>query len=125
MKTSSAKGKGRQLQKDVVMLLRNKHDIDVNYQADGRSVSTNCYEGDIQARQMGGSGVDVMLSPAAQKIIPFDIECKRQEKLNIWQSLDQTRANTKEGRVPLLVFRRNKDIAWACLPFEDLLRLIK
>lgn len=125
MKTSSAKGKGRQLQKDVVMNLRHHYQYDIGYSADGYHISTNCYDGDIQARQMGGSGTDVILSPAAQKAIPFDIECKRQEKLNIWQSLEQTKTNTKEGRIPLLVFRRNKDIAWACLPFEDLLRLIK
>ncbi len=120
MKTSSAKSKGRELQKDVVRQLRARYLFD---QDDAYSV--NCYEGDIQARQMGGSGTDVILSPAAQKVIPFDIECKRHEKLNIWQALEQTKTNTKQGRVPLLVFRRNKDIAWACLPLEDLLRLLK
>ena len=38
---------------------------------------------------MGDSGEDILLSPAARKLFPFSVECKNQEKLNIWSSLEQ------------------------------------
>ena len=79
MKTSSAKAKGRNLQKEVVRKLRTVTGLD-------RDIDS-CYEGDIQAIPMGCSGVDIKLSPRAKEKIKLDIECKAQEKLNIWSAL--------------------------------------
>ena len=66
---------------------------------------------------------DVLLSPAARKLFPFAVECKNQEKLNIWSSLEQ--AETNSGKhIPLLVFKRNRSKTYAVLEFGKLLELL-
>ena len=45
-------------------------------------------EDDVRSTTMGDSGEDVLLSPF-RRLFPFSIECKNQEKLNIWSSLEQ------------------------------------
>jgi len=72
---------------------------------------------------MGDSGEDILLSPAARKLFPFSVECKNQEKINIWSSLEQ--AETNSGKhTPLLVFKRNRSKTYAVLQLDDLMRLL-
>ena len=120
MNTASCKAKGRTLQKEIVMLLRKRFAFDLHYE--DNTVCEDCYSGDITARPMGCSGTDVVLSPQAQQKIVYDIECKAQENLNIWSAMTQCEANTKEGRVSLLVFKRNRTGVYCCLKFDDLLK---
>lgn len=120
MKTSSCKGKGRRFQKDIVTILRHKYKLDID---ESGAISDDCYNGDIAARLMGGAGVDIIMSPAAQSIIPFDIECKNVEKINIWSCLNQAEHNAK--RIPLLVFKRNRSKTYACIELDKLLELMK
>ena len=56
---------------------------------------------------MGESGEDIILSPAARDLIPYSFECKNQERLNIWSSLDQAEENCND-RVPIVVIKRNR-----------------
>ena len=72
---------------------------------------------------MGASGEDILLSPAARKLFPFSVECKAQEKLNIWSSLEQAEDNSN-GHVPLLIFKRNRTKTYAVLEFDKLLKLL-
>lgn len=111
------KTKGQKFQKKIVKLLRNHFNIDNNI--------IDCFDGDVQAALMGQSGIDIKLSPKAKEIIPFDIECKRQEKLNIWKALAQCEGNATGERIPLLVFKRNHSETYACLEINCLLNLIK
>ncbi len=55
---------------------------------------------------MGVSGEDIQLSPKARGIIPWAIECKNVEKLNLWSAWKQAEANAK-GHQPLLFVKRN------------------
>lgn len=71
MLTSSGKAKGRRLQQRIRDDLRK---IGKDY---------GLVDGDLESRQMGGTGVDLVLSPAATKIFPFDVEAKNQESLNV------------------------------------------
>ena len=73
---------------------------------------------------MGESGRDIILSPRAEKDIPFDIECKNTEKLNIWSALEQATENTSDSRIPMLVFSRNRSKTYCVVEFEELLNLI-
>ena len=73
---------------------------------------------------MGASGEDILLSPAARKLFPFSVECKAQEKLNIWSSLEQAEENAQKGK-PVLVFKRNRSKTYAVLQIEDFIELIK
>lgn len=108
--TRSAKNKGRTAQNKV------RDELRVRF--------PTLESEDIESRQMGGSGTDIILSPAAQKLIPFDIEVKNQEKLNVWSALEQAETNTKKGRIPLLIFKRNRSKMYACIEFEKLLELL-
>ena len=110
MKTSSCKAKGRRLQDAVVKSLYE------NYK--------QLREGDIRPAIMGESGRDVKLSPTAEDVIPFDVECKNQEKINIWAAMEQAKENVKEGRIPLVIFKRNHSKTYAILEWEHLLELL-
>lgn len=63
---------------------------------------------DIVSRPMGSSGDDLMLSPAAQRLFPFSVECKCIENLSIWSALSQATARLKDGRVPVVVASKNR-----------------
>lgn len=110
MKTSSAKGKGRRLQQKVRDAFRAKY---VGVLRDG----------DIESRQMGGIGTDLVLSPLAKDHIPFDIECKNCETASPWLWMKQAKENTTEGRIPLVVFSRNREDTYAMIRFDDLIKL--
>ena len=111
MKTRSAKNKGKRLQNTVrdILLETFKDDLEPD---------------DIRSQIMGMSGEDIVLSPAARKLIPYSIECKNQEKLNIWSSLEQAEGNSKES-TPVLVFKRNRSKTYAAVELKEFIKLIK
>ena len=109
MKTSSKKGKGRRLQ---------------NFVRDELVKSFPSLENDdIKVAIMGENGEDIKLSPAAKKIIPYSFECKNQERLSIWEALNQAEENC-EDRVPTLIFKRNRSKTYAVIEFNELIKLI-
>ena len=73
---------------------------------------------------MGMSGEDIVLSPAARKLIPFSFECKNQERLDLWGSLAQAEGNSN-GRDPVLVIKRNRSGIYAVIPFDVFTKLIE
>lgn len=83
---------------------------------------------DIKPQIMGMSGNDVILTPTAKKLIPFDIECKRHSdktwKNSCINSLKQTVNNTniEAGRIPLLVRRKNRSQNRFIMPLNDALK---
>ena len=107
MKTSSAKSKGRRLQQLVVQKLLDKF--------------KQLTERDMQSTPMGCTGDDIKLSETAYKMFPYSVECKNQERLNIWDALKQ--ANGRQG-TPLLVFSRNRTPVYCALTLDDFLKLI-
>ena len=110
MKTRSAKNKGKRLQNKVRDILLETFDT--------------LEPDDIRSAVMGDSGEDIKLSPAARKLIPYSIECKNQEKLNIWSSLEQAEENANDS-TPVLIFKRNRSKTYAVLNVEDFIKLIK
>ena len=110
MKARSAKNKGRKLQN----LVRDRL----------RSVFTETLEtNDIESQVMGMSGEDIVLSPAAKKVIRYSFECKNQERLNLWSSLEQAESNC-EDRNPGLVFKRNRSKIYVAIEFDHFIELI-
>ena len=109
MKTRSAKNKGKRLQNSVRDILL--------------ETFTQLEQDDIKSTTMGESGEDIQLSPAARKLIPYAFECKNQEKLNIWSSLEQAE-NNSGSHTPLLIFKRNRTKTYAVLEFDKLLELL-
>jgi len=69
------------------------------------------------------SGEDIVLSPAAKRVIRYSFECKNQERLNLWSSLEQAETNC-EGRNPVLVFKRNRSKIYVAVEFDHFIELI-
>ena len=78
---------------------------------------------DIESQVMGMSGEDVVLSPAAKKVIPYSFECKNQERLNLWKSLEQAESNANKHQ-PILIFKRNRSKVYATIELDHFLELI-
>ena len=93
MKTRSAKNKGKRLQNTVRDVLLETFDT--------------LEPDDIKSAIMGDSGEDIQLSPAARKLIPYSIECKNQEAVNVWKSYEQAAENSGKYE-PVVVIKRNK-----------------
>ena len=106
----SAKAKGRRLQNLVRDKLRAKFII--------------LEEDDIKSQTMGMTGEDIVLSPAARKLIPFSIECKNVEKLNIWKSLKQAESNVHKDATALLIITRNNTPVYVVEHIDEWLKRI-
>ncbi len=106
--TSARKAKGRRLQNKVRELLIEKFDF---------------HPDDIKTAVMGESGEDIRLAHSARQKFPFSVECKNQEKLNIWSSLEQAEDNSNNYK-PLLIFKRNRSKTYVTLSLEDFLDLL-
>ncbi len=91
MKTQSAKSKGRRLQQWIRDLLIEKLKI---------------HPEDIESRSMGAGGEDLIMARAARESFPYSVECKNQEKINIWESYKQAEDNSKDYE-PIVVLKRN------------------
>ena len=110
MKTSSGKAKGRRLQNKIRDLLL-------------EHFSDKLEPDDVKVAIMGESGEDIKLSPAARKLIPYSFECKNQEKLNIWSSLEQADENSGDYP-PVLIFKRNRSKTYVTIELEEFIKLI-
>ena len=109
MKPRSAKNKGKRLQnkiRDPILEKFNSLEPD-----------------DVRSITMGDSGEDILLSPAARRLFPYSVECKNQEKINIWSSLEQAEENSGK-HTPLVIFKRNRSKTYAVLEFDKLLELL-
>ena len=70
------------------------------------------------------SGEDIVLSPAARRLIPYSFECKNQERLNVWKALEQAETNS-DGRTPVVVIKRNRSKVYAVMEVEEWVELIR
>lgn len=109
MRSQSAKAKGRRLQQFVRDALIAALDLPAE---------------DVRSTSMGAGGEDLQLSAAACKVVPFAIECKNVESLNIHKALAQAQMHAKGGRHPLVVFSKNHTEVYAALPFTVLVQLL-
>ncbi len=110
MKPSSAKNKGRILQKWVV-------DKMLEY---GEGLEPD----DIRSTSMGAGGEDVKLSPAARKQYPFQVECKNLAKIAVYDFYKQAAAHGTHE--PLVIIKQNQcrplaivDAAWFLKEFRN------
>ena len=92
MKTQSAKAKGRKLQQWMRNLLIEKLEV---------------HPEDIESRSMGAGGEDLIMARAAREKFPMSIECKNQEKINVWEAYKQAEDNSGNYE-PVVVIKRNK-----------------
>ena len=107
MNSSSKKAKGRRLQKWVREVLIEKLKI---------------HEEDIESRSMGAGGEDLIMARAAREKFPYSIECKNQEKLNIWESYKQASDNCGKYE-PIVVIKRNNHKPLVIIDAESFVKL--
>jgi len=110
MRPQSAKAKGRRLQQIVRDSILSRFPV--------------LTQDDVRSTSMGAGGEDVQLSSQARTLFPYSIECKNQERLNLWSSLDQAKANAPPSCTPLLVLKRNNDPVRVVLPWDTFLNLV-
>ena len=91
MKTQSAKAKGRRLQQWVRDQLIEQLDV---------------HPEDIESRSMGAGGEDLIMARAARQKFPYSVECKNQEKLNVWDAYAQAEANSGDHQ-PIVFIKKN------------------
>tara|TARA_R110002012_G_scaffold1009_2_gene4231 strand:+ start:187 stop:567 length:381 start_codon:yes stop_codon:yes gene_type:complete len=104
----TAKAKGRRLQNAVVKKLL--------------LLLPGVQPDDIQSRSMGSNGEDIILSPYARSMFPYSVECKNQEKLNLWKAWDQTQGNADEYQ-PLLIVGKNNTKPLAVVDLDHFFEL--
>jgi hypothetical protein len=118
MLTASGKAKGRRLQQRIVTGLR----------VIGHLFGLK--DDDITSRPMSCDGSDVVLSPAAQNLFPFHIECKNRETLNVtttffdYQNKLMTEPFYNSKHVLLLVHSRNATEPLVTMQWKDFWSLL-
>ena len=109
MKTQSAKAKGRKLQQ---------------WTRDRLVESLAIHPEDIKSTSMGAGGEDVIMARAAREKFPYSIECKNQEKINIWSAYEQAAQNSGDY-TPLVVLKRNRSKPLILIDAETFIDLHK
>ena len=79
---------------------------------------------DVSVAKTGENGADIKLSKIARRILPYQFECKNQEKFKILYSFyDQA---SKHGKYePALIIKQNTRRALAVIDLDQFIDLIK
>ena len=78
---------------------------------------------DIRSTAMGQGGEDIQLSPAARKLIPYQIECKSKARSQIHTYYEQAASHgTYE---PLVIVKMDRDIPLVTMSLDHFLTLLK
>ena len=64
-----------------------------------------------------------MLAPHARTLVPWTIECKNTERLNVWEAFDQ--AASHGGDMPVVVIKKNGRAPLCAMPWADALALLQ
>jgi hypothetical protein len=107
----SRKSKGAKFQNEIRDLLLEKF-------------SDTLEPDDIKTAVMGESGIDIKLSPAAQRKFPFAVEAKRTEKMSVPSWWEQAKANATEKLRPLIITKQNRKEPLVIMSLEDFLSLL-
>ena len=109
MLTKSGKAKGRRFQNYIrdMMLMR----------------APSLKPDDIRSTGMGQPGEDIQLSTEARLVYPWSIECKNQERLNLWKAWEQTLAHVPDedelGYMPIMFIKKNNARPLVVLQADD------
>ena len=106
----SRKSKGAKFQKEIREKLLERFD--------------NLEDDDIKTAVMGESGMDIKLSPAAQRAFPWAVEAKAQEKVSLRAWWEQAVANGTEKLKPLLITKQSRKEPLVIMRLEDFLDMI-
>lgn len=91
--------------------------------SDFRDLHPTLEEGDVKSAPMGVTGADVQLSPAAKKLIPFDVECKAHASFAVYKIMEQARQHG--DRIPLVVLKGDRKKPLAVIEWDNFLDLLR
>jgi hypothetical protein len=109
LKTSSAKSKGRLLQKKV--------------RDSVLDTFPELSELDVRSTSMGVSGVDIQLSKTALDTFPYSVECKSRAKMDVYRLWQDTTDNLAPNTNPLLVIKMNHKDPLAVVTLKHFMEL--
>ena len=78
---------------------------------------------DVRSTAMGQSGEDIQLSPAARKLIPYNIECKAKAKSQVHTYYNQAKGHGQHE--PVVIVKMDRDIPLAVISLDHFINLIK
>ena len=107
----SRKSKGMKFQNDIRDLLLEKF-------------GDKLEQDDIKTASSGVPGMDLLLSPAAQRLFPFACEAKRTEKMSVPSWWEQAKANSTDKLKPIIITKQNRKEALVILSLTDFLELL-
>ena len=73
---------------------------------------------------MGAGGEDLIMSRAAREAFPYSVECKNQEKINIWSAYEQSKENSGQY-TPIVVLKRNNVKPLVLIDAQDFIDIHK
>ena len=73
---------------------------------------------------MGAGGEDLIMSRAAREKFPYSIECKNQEKVNVWEAMKQAESN-KGLYTTIVIIKRNRSRPLVLIDAEEFINLHK
>jgi len=82
------------------------------------------HQEDIESRSMGAGGEDLIMARAARAKFPLSIECKNQEKVNVWEAYKQAEENSKSYE-PIVVIKRNNSKPLVVIDAEYFVSMFK
>lgn len=97
IKVSSRKGKARNLQQFVC------HEVSEMIGIPYDQSDDSCL---IHSREMGQSGVDVILRGEAQELFPYRVESKNTESLNLLEAIQEAESNSEDPYDWMVVHKR-------------------
>lgn len=71
---------------------------------------------------MGSGGEDIQLSPAARRLVPYQIECKAKAKIAVYAWYDQ--AKSHGNREPLVFFKEDRKRPLVVMDAEHFIKLL-
>lgn len=80
-------------------------------------------EDDVRSTSMGAVGEDVLLSSAARKLVPFQIECKNKARSQVHTYYAQAKEHGEHE--PLVIVKMDRNIPLAILSAEVFLKMLK
>lgn len=108
LKPQSAKAKGRKLQQWVRDFILETFKLEPD---------------DVRSTSMGAPGEDVLLSPAARSVVPFQIECKSKARSQVHTYYAQAQEHGEHE--PLVIVKMDRSIPLAVLSAETFFNLLK
>ena len=78
---------------------------------------------DVRSTAMGQNGADLLLSPAARRLLPYDFEIKNKARSETHAIYSQ--AKTHGNHEPIAVIKKGRDIPLAVISLEHFLSLLK